>query len=268
MTSAHIEKITIYPLKSGQKVELEETKVELSGLKFDRKLMIVDKTFRFVTARTHPLLLKINVHRDKQRVIFHFDGENPLIVDLNKISDERLETKVWGNKMDPVFVSEIADKWLTNILGIECHLTYCDSVTNRRKKNDSDNFDVSGFFDSCPILIISVESLEDLNKRLKQPVNIDRFRTNLFITGGGKAYCEEEWKVIKIGDVLLEALEPCRRCILTTTDNFSLIRDPNREPLSTLKKYHLYKNEPAFGMNYRVIEPGYFNINDELKVLS
>ena len=50
-----------------------------------------------------------------------------------------------------------------------------------------------------PFLILSQESLSDLNKRLSSPVAIRNFRPNIVIKGCNKPYEEDTWKKIGIG---------------------------------------------------------------------
>ena len=75
--------------------------------------------------------------------------------------------------------------------------------------------------DIAPLLIVSLESLADLNGRLsnegKRAVAIEQFRPNVVIEGVD-AFAEESAKRLEIGALGLTQLLPCERCSVTTFD--------------------------------------------------
>jgi len=90
------------------------------------------------------------------------------------------------------------------------------------------------FADGFPFLLISEESLADLNRRLAQPLPMNRFRPNL-IVAGAEPYGEDEWCRIEIGGIPMRVVKPCGRCVVTTTDQ--AIGERGKEPLRTLATY-------------------------------
>ena len=105
------------------------------------------------------------------------------------------------------------------------------------------NTSQSAFVDIAPLLIVSLESLADLNGRLsnegKRAVAIEQFRPNVVIEGVD-AFAEESAKRLEIGALGLTQLLPCERCSVTTFD-VSTESDseakPSKEPLKTLSQY-------------------------------
>ena len=76
----------------------------------------------------------------------------------------------------------------------------------------------TAFADGYPFLILSQESLSDLNKRLSSPVAMRNFRPNIVIKGCKKPYEEDTWKQIRIGpdhsnDHLFFLVARCTRCV-------------------------------------------------------
>ena len=61
--------------------------------------------------------------------------------------------------------------------------------------------DEVSFADSMPLLLVSLASLEALNRRLDRPVPMGRFRPNLVVEGVD-AHAEDTWKQVSIGDVV------------------------------------------------------------------
>ena len=103
-----------------------------------------------------------------------------------------------------------------------------------------------GFADGFPFLLISEESLADLNRRLADPLPMNRFRPNL-VVAGGEPYAEDGWGRIEIGGVRLQVMKPCERCLVTTTDQATGER--GKEPLRTLATYRKVGNDVLFGQN-------------------
>jgi len=99
---------------------------------------------------------------------------------------------------------------------------------------------------------------------MKKSLPMNRFRTN-FVFTGGKPFEEDKWKKFKIGEVIFEAIKPCARCVITTTDQETAERA--EEPLFTLSKYRNIENKVMFGMNLIAESTGCITINDKIELL-
>ena len=103
------------------------------------------------------------------------------------------------------------------------------------------------FADGFPFLVISEESLADLNARLDAPVPMNRFRPSL-VVAGGEPYAEDTWGRFRIGGVVFHGATRCGRCVVTTTDQVTAAR--GREPLHTLATYRRdAASDVMFGRN-------------------
>jgi uncharacterized protein YcbX len=120
-----------------------------------------------------------------------------------------------------------------------------------------------GFADGYPFLIIGEESLNDLNNRLEEPLPMNRFRTN-FVFSGGKSFDEDNWKTIRIGDLVFHSVKPCARCVITTINQNTGIKD--KEPLKTLAAFRQKDNKVMFGMNLVADGTGNVKVGDELEM--
>lgn len=76
--------------------------------------------------------------------------------------------------------------------------------------------------------------MDDLNTRLENPVTVHHFRPTIVINTA--PFAEKDWDWIKIGDVVFRVAKPCVRCILTTIDPETGVRDQKGEPLKCLKR--------------------------------
>jgi uncharacterized protein YcbX len=107
--------------------------------------------------------------------------------------------------------------------------------------------DQTGFADAYPFLILSEESLADLNSRLDVPLPMNRFRPNIVVRGAETSFAEDTWKAIRIGDVIFDVVKPCARCAITTTNQATAER--GKEPLRTLATFRQHRRGVMFGQN-------------------
>tara|TARA_B100001559_G_C16246231_1_gene504803 strand:- start:287 stop:721 length:435 start_codon:yes stop_codon:yes gene_type:complete len=123
----------------------------------------------------------------------------------------------------------------------------------------------TSFTDGFPFLLIGIASLEDLNQRLEEPVEMRRFRPNLVISGS-EAFEEDRMKRIQIGEISFQVAKPCGRCRVTTVDpdrgEFS-----GKDPLKTLAGFRRQNGEALFGQNLIHEQQGRIRVGDSLKIL-
>ena len=110
--------------------------------------------------------------------------------------------------------------------------------------------------DEAPFLLCAVESLHDLNRRMrargKAPVEMRRFRPNIVIAGL-QPWEEDSIKQVRIGGVLFRAWQRCGRCRMTTIDRETLAYGP--EPLATLSTFRERANgQRNFGIHLIPVE--------------
>jgi uncharacterized protein len=122
----------------------------------------------------------------------------------------------------------------------------------------------SGIFDTFPLSLLSVQSVEALSGLVGQPLTPLRFRPNLVIeaTGGG-AFPEEQWEgaVLRIGGLRcrLDARDP--RCMMVNIDP----SDPATATPAVLRAI-AQKREAHFGMYGTIVQPGEVTVGDSVIV--
>ncbi|MBA3894957.1 MAG: MOSC domain-containing protein, partial [Gemmatimonadales bacterium] len=119
------------------------------------------------------------------------------------------------------------------------------------------------FADAFPFLLISEESLTDLNNRLRAPVTMLRFRPNLIIAGG-EPFVEDRLKAFTIGSLAFERVKPCDRCVVTTIDQATTER--SQEPLRTLATYRKVQDKVFFGQNVVHHATGRLRVGEPVRV--
>jgi uncharacterized protein len=258
--------IYIYPIKSLGGISLDSSFAEKRGLKYDRRYLLVDKTGVFLTQRQLPqmALLKLSFLENSFQV---HDIKNNVktIIPFKAESNEKIEVQIWKDKCSAIKVNHTINEWFSDALGINCSLVYMPDNERRfiEKKYIQDNHTVS-FADAYPYLIIGQSSLDNLNSKLEIPVPINRFRPNLVFTGGNP-FEEDSWKRFKIGTAHLQAVKPCARCIITTTDQQTAER--GKEPLRTLSQYRKINEKVMFGMNVICDQEGMVKTGEKIELL-
>ena len=124
--------------------------------------------------------------------------------------------------------------------------------------------DQVSFADGFPFLLLSVASLDKLNRRLSLSVSMDRFRPNIVIEGC-EPHAEDRWDRIRIGEVPFRFAKPCARCLVTTVDQTTGER--GREPLRTLSTYRTVDGQILFGQNLVHEGRGAVGVGDPVEVL-
>lgn len=248
-----VEKIAIYPIKSAGNINLTSTKVTLDGLLYDRNFAIINDQSKVITAREDVKLLKIQP-KLKNDVIC-FGEKKELLIDLNTDNTlKRIKVQLFNTLIE---VAELAytNHWISNYLGYNASFV---KVTNNIDGSPS------SLMDDSPIHLISQESLTDLNNKLELPVTSHNFRPNLIINGF-KAYEEETWSRIKIGNCIFQVTKKCTRCSITTINKITGIK--SKEPLKTLATYKKDTNNITFGVYLKPLNEGVISKNDTIQIL-
>ena len=256
--------INIYPIKSCRGISLERAVVERRGLRFDRRWMIVDGDYKFLTQRKHPELALVNVEIEAGQLIVSLPSKTSLSLPIRNSTGKRVDVTVWNDTVRVVTVGPESDQWFSELLGFECHLVHMqDGPVRPVKKEYAKDGDSVSFADAFPYLLISEASLHDLNQRLKTPIPMNRFRPNFVISDCG-AYEEDTWKIIRIGSVGFRVAKPCDRCVTITVDQQTGVK--GTEPLETLSRYRNWDGGVFFGQNLIGDGLGSVNVGEEVVV--
>lgn len=241
--SAELDSITIYPVKSCRGVRVESAELVARGLADDRRYMLVDETGRFITQRDEHSLARVDVIRDGNAWTLSAPGLSQLTLSEASYTGQLLPVEVWRSTVAARVVPD-ASAWFSAHLGRACRLVYFPERSLRQVEHEAGR--AVAFQDAYPFLVISLATLEDLNRRVAQPLQMERFRPNLVVRGVD-AYAEDGWSRFRIGAAEFRVTRPCVRCVVTTLDPKSGERD--KEPLTTLAGYHTYDGKPALGVN-------------------
>lgn len=260
--------IALHPIKSAGRILVDAATVDARGLRHDRRYMLVDANGKFLTQRQHPRMALLHVALDEGALTVSTAGRNSLsITDEMTLPERRLVT-VWGEDVRGNTLPAEVDAWFSEFLGFECHLVHMAEEERRAvDPTYGQAGDIVSFADGFPFLLISENSLAELNARLAKPVSMAQFRPNLVVRAD-QAFAEDGWKRIRIGECEFELVKPCSRCVLTTVDPERGIADPGREPLKTLSSYRRREGGVMFGQNLIARRLGTVRVGDEVEVLA
>ena len=262
-----LSEIWVYPVKSLGGIRLTKALTEERGLRYDRRWMIIDEENVFITQRAHLKMALIDVALEEGglKIYLRADPADFVLVPYQPKTALPVTVQVWDDTAEALTVSDEADAWLTRQLDMKLRLVVMPDSTERKAdpRYARHNENVS-FADGFPYLVISQASLDDLNGRLAEPIEMRRFRPNFVITGT-EPFAEDQWKHITIGDLRFEVVKPCARCVLTTINPETA--EKGAEPLKTLASYRRNGNKILFGQNVTVQDFGELNVGAQVLVL-
>jgi uncharacterized protein len=264
-TVARVTGLYVYPIKSCAGTSLAEAEIGPRGILHDREFMLASPAGEFLTQRELPGLALVRPALEDGDVCLEAPGM-PVLRLMPSDAGPRTEVAIWRDRVIAVDQGAPAAEWFTTFLSAPVRLMRlpADSVRRVDPHFAPRPEDQVGFADAYPLLLISEESLEDLNTRLAEPLPMNRFRPNVVVRGAG-AYAEDGWAEVRIGQVSCHVVKACARCVITTTDQRTGARGV--EPLETLASYRRIPRGVLFGQNLVHTAPGHVAVGDPVGVV-
>ena len=169
-----------YPVKSCRGVTLSEAALDRRGIVHDREMLIVDAGNRFMTQRATPQMAFIETTLTDDALVLRAPGAGgELRVPWHAPDRPAREVVVWKDAVVADDTGDAPAQWLSDVLGERCRLVTTGRRSRRVRPVDRLPADVHpgvlarpveiGFPDGYPLLVVSEESLDDLNRRLDCP---------------------------------------------------------------------------------------------------
>ena len=267
-----LSEINIYPIKSLGGISLKESTVEIRGLQYDRRWMLVNEQGRFMSQREIPemALLRTEISGDQLQVYHINSPNNRLGIPLSEPQPdlEKVNVEIWSDKCSAHVLPEDISIWFSHTLKSNLRLVQMPESTHRHTDG---RYAPAGhyvsFADGFPFLIIGQSTLDDLNERMETPLPMNRFRPN-FVFTGGDPLDEENWSDFTIGSIPFRAVKPCARCIIPTIDQETGTQ--KQEPLKTLSTYRQFGKKICFGQNVIWMGEGeaVVRVGDALRIMN
>jgi uncharacterized protein YcbX len=266
--SLRLSALHLYPVKSCAPLAPQQAAVQPRGLAGDRRWMVVGTDGHFITGRQEPRLTLLRAQWKGDSLQLEAPDMPALEVAPPAAAGPRQLVTVWRSRVDAPLADAAAGEWISRFVGRPCQLVFMDAQAQRAVDPQyAQPGDEVSFADAFPLLLIGAASLDHLNEQLERPVSMLRFRPNLVIEGA-TPHAEDGWKRIRIGAIEFELAKPCSRCVFTTIDPETAIRDADGEPLRTLTRYRQTKGGVMFGMNLIARGEGTLQVGDEVEVLA
>lgn len=261
-----VTEINVYPIKSCGRISRDSGMVVERGLAGDRRYLLVDENGEFLTQRRHPTMALIQVIDEVNGYRLEAPGQPSLkLPHVWQGGDERRVT-IWRTTVEATAVADDIGEWFTRFLGFPCALVYMGPDQHRAVPNAAAKFDDEvSFADAAPLLLTTEASLEDLNARLAAPVSMRRFRPNIVVTAD-LPFAEDGWRYLRVGEAEFEVAWPSARCVLTTVDPDTGIKDARGDPLRTLRGFRRTSAGIMFGQNLIPRRLGRISVGDLVEV--
>lgn len=261
-----VSELYIYPIKSLGGITLNTATLTDRGFEYDRRWMLVDENDKFLSQREVNTMALLKIQLTGRGLLVKNTGVQgaELLIPFEPTISETLTVTVWSNHCRAQRVSDAADAWFSEQLGLPCKLVYMPDNTHRFVDGRyAHNKEITSFSDGFPLLLISQASLDDLNSRLETPLPMNRFRPNI-VFKGGTAFQEDSMKHFEINGISFYAVKPCARCTITTIDQQTA--EKAKEPLKTLSTYRTKNKKILFGQNLLFHGTGSITIGDTITI--
>ena len=262
-----VAEIRIYPIKSCGGISVASAVLEPRGFSGDRRYMLVDERGRFLTQREHPRMARVRVHEADGGWVVKAPGQETLTLPASLASGPQRAAVVWGDKLELTEAEPVVNRWFSAALNMPCRLVNMSEGHLRRLKpgrgRDGDHVSLA---DGAPVLLTATASLAQLNERLPRPVAMVNFRPNL-VAETVTAFEEDRWARIRAGEAEFDVAWACTRCVLTTIDPETAEKDPDEEPIRTLKTFRRGPEGVMFGQNLIPRRLGTVSVGDPIDIL-
>jgi uncharacterized protein YcbX len=215
-----------YPVKSMAGERLDSCAVTATGLEGDRRWALVDGTpnraGKLLTIREEQRLMTYRARLNGGSVeVVSPDGETHRL-------DRGMVTRIAGEASRPLTMRELE----------------------------------GANFDDSPVLVVNLATVSAFGVRAGMTVDHRRFRANLYLDGL-EPDAELGWlgRRLRVGEVELEAVKRCERCVVITRDPDTTVTTPAL--LRVLTETH----DTYMGVYCQVTRPGPVAVGDQLHLV-
>jgi uncharacterized protein len=260
-----VTELLCYPIKGCAGISTSEALLTEAGIANDRSFMVVSESGVFRSQRRDPRLAIIQpgITSDGDLLTLSAPGLDSLDIEVDRVSARR-EVTLFGTPYRGIDQGPDAAEWLSEMLGEPSRLVRVPPEHDR--VTDGLTPGTSGYADSSAVHLLSVATLDELNRRLAQPVPMSRFRPNIVIDGAVVPHLEDRFRQVGIGNTELGFTKLAIRCAVTMVDQRHGLK-AGPEPLRTLATYRrAAEGGVAFGVKFSVLRPGKLTLGDEVDV--
>ena len=268
MPEIKIDQLYIYPVKSLAGIEVSAMEFDQFGPVGDRRWMIIDDAGKALTQRELPQLALLKPQLSTDSLILQYGQQQfQLPVAADKLP---INAQVWQYQDTMLDCGNPVAEFLSDLLQTNCRLVTLNEHHHRVSGGDLPQ--PISLVDSRQLLVTSVESLTWLNLKLAEyaapPIQMDRFRPNIMVSGGAGIFYENNWQLITSQENKLIRQKACGRCKMITIDQ-QFGKFENSLPLRILAQFNRDDNgkAAAFGTYFNVLNnAGKLQKNSRLEI--
>jgi uncharacterized protein YcbX len=253
-TSATVTALFVYPVKSMRAVACESVRTVATGLEWDRQWMLIDARGTFLSQRTHPKLACCVPQITPHALVLSTPGLPPLTVPLEggegTDGRERVAVRVHRDACVGIDEGRSAAEWVSEALGEPLRLVRVPKQPARVANREFAGAVPApmGFADGFPLLVCNEASLDDLNRRLPEPIPMERFRPNIVLAGLAP-WAEDHIDTITLGTLTLHLVKPCTRCTIPSIDQRTGMAASDPAPVLRTFRFDKKLRGVTFGEN-------------------
>ncbi|KAH9747109.1 MOSC domain-containing protein [Citrus sinensis] len=206
--AAKVKSIFVYPIKSCRGISVcQQAPLTPTGFRWDRQWMVINNNGRAYTQRNEPKLALVETELPNEAFLEGWEPTGRSFMD---------GVSVWEWCGSALAEGAEASNWFTNYLGKPSRLVRYNAESETRPVDPKYAAGEKIMFSDCyPFMLLSQGSLDALNKLLKEPIPINRFRPNILVDGC-EPFSEDLWTGIRINNCTFQGVKLCDRCKVRT----------------------------------------------------
>ena len=250
-----IAEINIAPVKSMALAPLTETRLDLGGIRDDRRFYLVNSQGRLLSRRNVGKLAQLVTSWDPSSEWLRIEFPDGNILEGTPELDRPVWTIIWGRR---VRSRALMGDWMPAIsefCGQPATLMMSDLPCQ--------------VFDEFPVSVLSRASVERLSSQMgmseDECLATDRFRPTLLLDGC-EEHQEDGWmnRTLSIGDAVVRVLAPDPRCAIIDQD--PVTGETDTEAVKSILGYRPNALAAYFGVYGIVEKPGTVRVGDRVEV--
>ena len=251
-----VARLNVTPVKSTALHQPEQIRLEAYGARDNRDFYFVDEDGRLQGGSKFGPYVQIASEYDPSTELLTLAFPDGTRIEGDaKARGEAITTNFYGR---PVPAHVLVGAWAAAVSAFVGR-----PIRLARVDRPGDGTDVR------PLTLVSLESVEELSRQGGAEPRVDPGRFRMLIELEGSAPHEEDtWRGsrLAVGDALIRVGDPVPRCVVTTQDPRTGVRD--FPTLSVIKRYRgVADGELLFGVYGDVETPGTVRVGDRATVL-
>jgi uncharacterized protein YcbX len=251
-----VERLSVTPVKGLGLHHPDDVMLDRHGVTGNRLFFLVDRTGRLYSVPDHGPLVRVTAVFAKRENVLELRFPDGGVVAAEVELASAATTDFYGRPVAGRHVVGPFAAALSELAGKELELV--------RAAEEGSASDVH------TITLVSAESVAELARHAgREAVDARRFRMLLELRGCTEPHEEDAWagQSVRTGGAVLRVLGPVPRCVATTRDPDTGIRD--LDTLRVIKDYRGLRDgkHVDFGMYAEVVEPGRVSLGDAIEPL-